>query len=115
MFFDVRNDSDALFSHFGIRMKGVIDLQLMESASRRTGANGKRFLASLGKCIQRDSGLSDEEKKIWETSKNKGKKLFAPEEGGRYRISMSAPYTMISRSIVSRMYDFYRVSTKFMK
>jgi exonuclease 3'-5' domain-containing protein 1 len=91
VFFDVRNDSDALFSHFGIRMKGIIDLQLMENASLNTRANGKRFLARLGKCIQLDSGLSDAEKKVWETSKDKGKKLFAPEEGGRYETFNERP------------------------
>ena len=91
VFFDVRNDSDALFSHFGIRMKGIIDLQLMENASRHTGAKGKRFLAGLGKCILYDSGLSDAEKKVWETSKDKGKKLFAPEKGGRYETFNGRP------------------------
>lgn len=33
--FDMRNDSDAWFSHFGIRMEHVMDLQLMENAFRR--------------------------------------------------------------------------------
>ena len=30
IFFDVRNDCDALFSHFGVSLTGVIDLQLVE-------------------------------------------------------------------------------------
>jgi exonuclease 3'-5' domain-containing protein 1 len=34
VFFDVRNDSDALYSHFKIKLDGVIDLQLMELATR---------------------------------------------------------------------------------
>jgi exonuclease 3'-5' domain-containing protein 1 len=34
VFFDVRNDSDALFSCFGIRLQGVQDLQVMELASK---------------------------------------------------------------------------------
>ncbi|TVY15299.1 hypothetical protein LARI1_G007921, partial [Lachnellula arida] len=37
VFFDVRNDSDALFSHFNIKLSGVIDLQLMELATRYSG------------------------------------------------------------------------------
>lgn len=36
VFFDVRNDSDALFAHFGVALQGVEDVQLMESATRRT-------------------------------------------------------------------------------
>jgi exonuclease 3'-5' domain-containing protein 1 len=114
VFFDVRNDSDALFSHFGIKMKGIIDLQLIESASRRTGANGKRFLAGLGKCIERDSGLSDEEKKVWETSKDEGKKLFAPEEGGRYETFNERPlhddlkiYCVQDVRLLPRLHEIY--------
>lgn len=34
VFFDVRTDSDALYAQFGIRLAGIIDLQLMELASR---------------------------------------------------------------------------------
>lgn len=34
VFFDVRTDSDALYGQFGIRLAGIIDLQLMEVASR---------------------------------------------------------------------------------
>jgi len=34
VFFDVRNDSDALYSHFHISLAGVIDLQVMEFATR---------------------------------------------------------------------------------
>lgn len=34
VFFDVRDDFDALFAHFGVALKVVEDIQLMESASR---------------------------------------------------------------------------------
>lgn len=34
VFFDVRTDSDALYAQFGIRLAGIIDLQLMEVGSR---------------------------------------------------------------------------------
>src|SRR5689334_19054318 len=34
VFFDVRNDSDALHHHFGIRLQGIEDVQLMENAAR---------------------------------------------------------------------------------
>ncbi|KAH6670407.1 hypothetical protein B0J14DRAFT_618744 [Halenospora varia] len=58
VFFDVRNDSNALFRHFGIRLMGVVDLQLMENLSRAGG----------------------------EEVKEKGKKLFAPEIGGHLEV-----------------------------
>ncbi|KGQ05679.1 hypothetical protein BBAD15_g9057 [Beauveria bassiana D1-5] len=37
VFFDVRNDSDALYKHYKISLAGIQDLQLMELATRRTG------------------------------------------------------------------------------
>jgi exonuclease 3'-5' domain-containing protein 1 len=37
VFFDVRNDSDALYSLFQISLAGIQDLQLMELATRRFG------------------------------------------------------------------------------
>ncbi|KAK8131597.1 hypothetical protein PG984_008035 [Apiospora sp. TS-2023a] len=36
-FFDVRNDSDAMFYHYGVRLRGVEDIQLMHNASRPKG------------------------------------------------------------------------------
>ncbi|TAQ86185.1 hypothetical protein B7494_g5478 [Chlorociboria aeruginascens] len=49
IFFDVRNDSDALYAHYGIALQGVQDIQLMENASR---SYSKNFLAGLAKCIE---------------------------------------------------------------
>ncbi|KUJ06812.1 uncharacterized protein LY89DRAFT_692169 [Mollisia scopiformis] len=37
--FDVRNDSDALYSHFGIKLQCVMDLQLMENGSSITSTS----------------------------------------------------------------------------
>ncbi|CZR53767.1 uncharacterized protein PAC_03648 [Phialocephala subalpina] len=44
VFFDVRNDSDALFSHFKISLKGIIDLQLLELGSRSGPLYQKRHV-----------------------------------------------------------------------
>jgi exonuclease 3'-5' domain-containing protein 1 len=43
VFFDVHNDSDALFAHFGIALQGIQDVQLMENASRSGHISGKRY------------------------------------------------------------------------
>jgi exonuclease 3'-5' domain-containing protein 1 len=87
--FDVRNDSDALFAHFGIRLQGTLDLQLMENLSRRS--QNKRLVHGLGRCIKSDSLLSIPEKKTWEVTKEAGRKLFAPEKGGRYEVFNERP------------------------
>lgn len=51
VFFDVRNDSDALYAQYRVLLAGVIDLQLMELVSRK---RGKVYVNGLAKCIERD-------------------------------------------------------------
>ncbi|TLD14248.1 uncharacterized protein PgNI_02816 [Pyricularia grisea] len=84
VFFDVRNDSDALFAHFNVGLQGVIDLQLMEIASRDRWR--RKFLSGLAKCIELDAGLGFEELSLWIKNKGQGKALFAPELGGSYAV-----------------------------
>ncbi|KAK2052537.1 hypothetical protein LY76DRAFT_670626 [Colletotrichum caudatum] len=71
VFLDVRNDSDALFAHFGIKLDGVQDLQLMEFASREAR---KSFLCGLATTV-----------------KDTGRKLFDPPSGGSYAIFDKRP------------------------
>jgi exonuclease 3'-5' domain-containing protein 1 len=85
IFFDVRNDSDALFAHFGIALEGVLDIQLMENASRPAWPS-KRFLNGLKNCIEGDAPLSRQEKQAWTAAKLKGEKLWNPEKGGSYKV-----------------------------
>jgi exonuclease 3'-5' domain-containing protein 1 len=83
VFFDVRNDSDALFSHYAVSLCGVYDLQLMELASRR---GSKTYVNGLARCIEHDASMSVEEKRVWKATKEEGVKLFAPERGGSYEV-----------------------------
>lgn len=83
VFFDVQNDSDALFSHFNIKLAGVIDLQLMELATR---SFSRKYVNGLAKCIERDARLTTYEARCWKASKEKGLRLFAPERGGSYDV-----------------------------
>ncbi|TVY80733.1 hypothetical protein LSUE1_G005971 [Lachnellula suecica] len=83
VFFDVRNDSDALFSHFNIKLAGVVDLQLMELATR---TSRKKFVNGLSKCIERDLLSTYSEKQGMKNTKEAGLKLFAPERGGSYDV-----------------------------
>ncbi|KAL7918535.1 ribonuclease H-like domain-containing protein [Trichoderma austrokoningii] len=88
VFFDVRNDSDALYSHFRIKLAGVIDLQLWELAARPFAG---RFVKGLAKCIEDDSSLSDNDKFEFLRAKEKGKSLFSPEHGGSYAVFNERP------------------------
>ncbi|KAK5102658.1 hypothetical protein LTS08_003458 [Lithohypha guttulata] len=67
VFFDVRNDSDALFKHFGIQLQGVVDLQLMEYY--QPGRYGT-YLLGLQACIERDCALPADAMEIWRSEKS---------------------------------------------
>lgn len=88
VFFDVRNDSDALFSLYEIDLSGIQDLQLMELATRR---GSRKFINGLSRCIDRDAPLSNEERLRLVRVKSAGTKLFAPEKGGRYEVFNERP------------------------
>jgi exonuclease 3'-5' domain-containing protein 1 len=100
VFFDVRNDSDALFSHFQISLQGVIDLQLLEFASRPVQG---RFVKRLAKCILEDGGLARGKSQAWQSTKEAGKYLFAPEKGGTYEVFLERPLWLLCRSIAHKM------------
>ncbi|QKX62540.1 uncharacterized protein TRUGW13939_09701 [Talaromyces rugulosus] len=86
--FDVRHDSDALFSHYGIALDGIRDIQLMEIGTRK---GPKDFLAGLSKCVEKDSTISAAEKQAWELTKSTTRRLFDPAFGGRYDIFNERP------------------------
>lgn len=88
VFFDVRNDSDALFSHYDISLAGVVDLQLMEYATRTFR---RKFVNGLSKCIERDSNMTYTQRLEWQQVKERGVKLFAPEKGGTYEVFNHRP------------------------
>lgn len=73
VFFDIRNDSDALFSHYGIRVQGIEDVQLMELATR---SHSKRLFNGLAKCIENNSDIGYQEKREWNVVKSRGQILF---------------------------------------
>ena len=89
VFFDVRNDSDALFFHYQIELRGVEDVQLMENATRPAGS--KRLLNGLKKCIEKEAPISDKEKQDWRNIKDKGETLYHPKNGGSYKVFNARP------------------------
>lgn len=52
-FWDVRGAADALWAHYEVGLDGVVDIQLLENASRRTGRD-KEFLAGRDVAIRND-------------------------------------------------------------
>ena len=88
VFFDVRRDSDALFSQFGVRLASVQDLQLMELAIR-SPPQTKKYLSGLAACIEKDypwwqhGKNGPQRKRQWKATKERGMKLFSPSRGGK--------------------------------
>lgn len=93
-FFDVRNDSDALFCHYGVHLRGVEDIQLMENASRPNGQ--RNIISGLSKCMSQV--LWNAEKLEWTNAKDVGKLLFSPENGGSFDVFNVRP---LSPEIIS--------------
>ncbi|KAF2218186.1 ribonuclease H-like domain-containing protein, partial [Elsinoe ampelina] len=88
VFFDIRNDSDALYSLHGIRVQGIEDIQLMELASR---SGAKRTVNGLARCIQQATSIGWKERSDWKLVKEKGQKLFDPARGGGYHVFDKRP------------------------
>jgi exonuclease 3'-5' domain-containing protein 1 len=111
VFFDVRNDSDALYSIFQISLAGIEDLQLMELATRRFG---RKYVNGLARCIENDARLSSGDRTSWNTAKDKGLRLFAPERGGNYEVFNERPlseeirlYCVQDVKFLSLLWSFY--------
>lgn len=83
VFFDVRNDADALYAHFNISLQGVHDIQLLEVATRSWA---KDRVVGLRQCIRSDARLTTKVQKDWEAVKERGKALFTTEDGGSYEV-----------------------------
>lgn len=110
-FFDVRNDSDALHAHFGVKLAAVDDIQLMELGARR---GSKRLVAGLAKCIQQDCPLSVNDRQAWAKTKEDGGKLFKPDKGGKYEVFNERPLSNLLRqyceqdvALLPILYDVY--------
>jgi len=82
VFFDLRNDSDALFAHFNIFLRGSHDVQLLKAATQPWA----KRLAGLRQCVEYDAQLPVDVLKDWQTVKAKGRKLFSAEDGGSYEV-----------------------------
>jgi exonuclease 3'-5' domain-containing protein 1 len=88
VFFDIRHDSDALYSLYGISVGGIEDLQLMELASRK---GDKSAVSSLSKCVERDAAISTAEKQKWRAIKEEGRALFDSARNGSYAVFDQRP------------------------
>ena len=105
MFWDCRMDSEALYAQHQISLRGVLDIQLMEVASRRR-RQCVLFIRGYAKCIERDLGLGR-----WEAEKmakaKSAKNLFIPELGGSWAM-------LTDRPIDQRILDYCAGDVRYM-
>lgn len=82
-FFDIRNDSDALFSLFGIKVAGIHDIQLMELARRK---GSRRRVSGLARCIEMDLTAAPDQAAVVRaiSAKRVGERIWNPRLGGTY-------------------------------
>jgi hypothetical protein len=91
VWFDPRNDVDALYHQFGIMPRGIFDLQLAEVADRRNRGLNVHFVQGLHKCLTQCPALQSEQKVFAEKINSLGKSLFEPQNGGTYEIFQQRP------------------------
>jgi len=72
-FWDVRNDADALWAHYHVGLANVIDIQLLENASR---VDEKTYVHGLDKSVQYDLKPGFMELSRWLRTKNDVKNLM---------------------------------------
>jgi exonuclease 3'-5' domain-containing protein 1 len=91
IFFNVRNDSDALYAHFNVSLQGIKDVQLMESAMRKT-SQSRRLLSGLKACVENNvTSIDRSGQTSWKVAKENGEQLFKAERGGSYEILNQRP------------------------
>ncbi|TKX22634.1 3'-5' exonuclease-like protein 2 [Elsinoe australis] len=108
VFFDIRNDSDALYSLHGVRVEGIHDLQLMELASRHFS---KKYVSGLARCIVRDSNLGFPETEEWVDIKEKGKRIFNQDYAAFDKRPIDPDllrYCVQDVAFMPHLYDIYR-------
>ena len=75
-------------AHFGINLRCVQDIQVMEFATRRFSG---KFVKGLAKCIEEDGGLGNAELRLRRFIKDEGCRLFLPDKGGSYDVFLERP------------------------
>jgi len=91
VWFDPRNDVDALYHQFSVYPKRIFDLQLAEVATRRSSGLTVNYVAGLNKALFQCNALNQVQRKFSEHIGMVGKNLFEPSCGGDYEIFQKRP------------------------
>ncbi len=88
LMWDARSDNNALLHLFGVRLAGVVDLQLIDVAWRLARGERPASVSGLGWILEKTdrAGLSPAARVEMVTVKRAGQALFVPENGGDYAV-----------------------------
>lgn len=87
--FDGRNDCDALYHIFWVRVRNVYDLQVLHAL--KYSDNDDRYLKGFKECLSKSGVLNAREQAEADAIKDQGKMMFAPTYGGSYGVWEARP------------------------
>eukprot|EP00929_Paragymnodinium_shiwhaense_P123798 TRINITY_DN9807_c0_g1_i1.p1 TRINITY_DN9807_c0_g1~~TRINITY_DN9807_c0_g1_i1.p1 ORF type:complete len:510 (+),score=86.28 TRINITY_DN9807_c0_g1_i1:190-1719(+) len=91
VWFDPRNDVDALYHQFRIMPTGIFDLQLAEVATRRMRNYSVQYVSGLNRCIAQCTAVESDQKAFANRINDLGKRMFEPQNGGTYEVFRKRP------------------------
>ena len=94
-FFDCRAKSEALSHRFGIRLAGVVDLQLLDLATQKK-AGSRRKLPSLETSLERRLHLPPDDSQVWHKVKHEAKKVI--QFGYDWKIKQNIEITKLTKA-----------------
>ncbi|KAE9366695.1 hypothetical protein N431DRAFT_515224 [Stipitochalara longipes BDJ] len=119
VFWDVRQDSDAMLHHFGVRLGGIIDAQLMEIASRNSPQRDRIFSLFTAVTVERKAWMIGDEFWEWKQSFNEAKDYFNESNYECFNIRpltcQSLQYSAGDVDCIEKLYDVYlpRMNERF--
>ncbi|KAK4225953.1 hypothetical protein QBC38DRAFT_456739 [Podospora fimiseda] len=90
--------------HFGVKLHGVVDVQLIHNATLRKDLRWR--LWSLDAVITTSELLSDSERHTWTQTKHNGTKLYQPHKGGSYEVFNQRP---MSQEIIDYCVNYVKL------
>lgn len=85
LFWDVRQDSDAIFHHFGVKLSGILDVQLFIMAEMsKDYMYPRRKRPGLFNMLYYTLDMDLAQKNRWTWIKYHGKALWDPKQGGSF-------------------------------
>jgi exonuclease 3'-5' domain-containing protein 1 len=115
LMWDVRSDSNALFFHFGVRMAGVVDLQVYDCVARLVRGARVDKVSGLGYVLERTglAQMSGAEKEAVAACKAASLHLFAPDYGGSYEVWKARPLPSILLEYCSDSRYFFTIRASY--